>query len=42
MLNLPQTTQLMQALNYKELYDCKWDTVTVTNNTLYKPAFKFL
>jgi len=29
-------------INYKELYDCKWDPMTLTNNTLYTPAFKFL
>jgi len=28
--------------NYKELYDCKWDPMTLTNNVLYKPAFTFL
>jgi hypothetical protein len=27
---------------YKELYDCKWDPMTMTNNTLYTQAFKFL
>jgi len=29
-------------INYKELYDCKWDPMTSTNNTLYIPARKFL
>jgi len=29
-------------INYKELYECKWDPVTLTNNTLYTSAFKFL
>ena len=29
-------------INYKELYDCKWDPMTLTNNMLYKSAFKFL
>jgi hypothetical protein len=24
------------------LYDCKWDPITLTNNVLYTPAFKFL
>ena len=24
------------------LYDYKWDPITLTNNTLYTPAFKFL
>jgi len=28
-------------VNYKELYDCKWDPMTLTNNTLYRQAFKF-
>ena len=23
---------------YKELYDCKWDPTTMTNNTLYTQA----
>jgi len=30
------------GIHYKELYDCKWDSMTLTNNTLYTPAFKFL
>jgi len=30
------------GINYKELYDCKWDPMTLMNNTLYTPAFKFL
>ena len=25
-----------------ELYDCKWDHMTLTNNTLCTLAFKFL
>jgi hypothetical protein len=29
-------------INYKELYDCKWDPMTLTNSTLYTAAFKFL
>ena len=41
MLNLPQTTQLLQALIYKELYGCKWDPMTLTKNISYTPAFKF-
>ena len=28
--------------NYKELYDCKWDPMTLFNITLPTPAFKFL
>jgi len=24
------------------VYNCKWDPMTLTNNTLYTPAFKFL
>ena len=30
------------GINYKELYNCKWDSMTLTNNTLYTLAFKFL
>jgi len=30
------------GINYKELHDSKWDTMTLTNNTLYTLAFKFL
>jgi hypothetical protein len=30
------------AINFKELYNCKWDLMTSTNNTLNTPAFKFL
>ena len=30
------------GINCKELYDCKWEPMTLTNNTLYKPAFNFL
>jgi len=30
------------GINYKELYDYKWDHMTLTNNTLYTTAFKFL
>ena len=29
------------GINYKELYDSKWDPMTLTNNTLYTPEFKF-
>jgi hypothetical protein len=29
------------GINYKELYDCKWDPMTLTNNTLYTPGFTF-
>ena len=29
-------------INYKELYDCKWDPMTLMKNTLYTAAFKFL
>jgi len=42
LLNLPQTTQILQALIYKELYDCKWDPITLTNNKVYIRAMKFL
>jgi hypothetical protein len=30
------------GINYKEICDCKWDPMTLTNNILYTPAFKFL
>jgi hypothetical protein len=30
------------GINYKELYDCKWDPIALMNNTLYTAAFKFL
>ena len=30
------------GVNYIELYDCKLDSMTLTNNILYKPAFKVL
>ena len=26
-------------ITYKELYDCKWDPMTLTNDTLYTAAF---
>jgi hypothetical protein len=42
LLNLPQTTLLLQALINKELYDCKWDPTTLTNKTSYTTAFGFL
>jgi len=29
-------------INYKELYDSKWDPMVLTNNTLYTAEFKFL
>jgi hypothetical protein len=29
-------------VNYKELYDCKWDPITLKNNNLYTLAFTFL
>ena len=29
------------GINYKELYNCKWDATTMTNNTLYTPSLKF-
>jgi len=28
-------------INYKELYDCKRDPMTLSNNTLYTPALSF-
>jgi hypothetical protein len=30
------------SINYKEIYDCKWDPMTLTNNILYTPVFKSL
>ena len=42
----PQTYALDRAATgtgiYKELYDCKWDPMTLTNNTLQTPALKVL
>jgi len=29
-------------INYKELYDCKWDPMTLKNNAFYTPEFNFL
>ena len=29
------------VINSKELYDCKCDPMTLTNNTLYTAAFRF-
>jgi hypothetical protein len=29
------------VITYKELYDCKWDPTTLSNNTLYTAAFRF-
>jgi len=37
--NVEQNTTL--GINYEELYECKWDPMTLTNNTLYTLAFKF-
>jgi hypothetical protein len=31
-----------KSTNYSELYDCKWDPVTLTNSTLYTASFRFL
>ena len=42
MLNLPYHNTTTAGINYKELYDCDWDPMTLTNNTLYTPVFKFL
>jgi len=36
------TTRPIAGINYKELYDCKWDPMTLTNNTLYRAIFKVL
>jgi len=40
LLNLAFTTTV--GSNYKEMYDCKWDPMTLMNSALYTPAFKFL
>ena len=40
-LNLPYHNATTADINYKELYDCKWDPVTLPNKTSYTPAFKF-
>ena len=29
-------------INYKELYDCKWDPMILMNNRLYTATFNFL
>jgi len=36
------TDHTTTAHNYNELYDCQWDQMALTNNTLYTPGFKFL
>jgi hypothetical protein len=35
---------VVAGISYKELYDCKWDAMTLTKYTLYTStlAFKFL
>ena len=30
------------SINYKELYDSKWDPMILTNNILYTAAYNFL
>jgi len=42
MLNLPYHNTATEGINYKELYDCKWDPMTLTNNPLYTPPFNLL
>jgi hypothetical protein len=39
-LTVDNTTKA--GITYKELYDCKWGPMTLTNNTLYTLAFTFL
>jgi len=34
--------KIAEGINYKELYDCKWDRMTRTNNILYTAEFTFL
>jgi len=41
-VKLPTDNTTTAGINYKELYDCQWDPMTLTNNTLYTLAFKFL
>ena len=40
--NLTIANRTAAGINYNELYDCKQDPMTLKNNTLYTPAFKFL
>ena len=42
MLNLTTDNTTTAGINYLELQDCKWVPMTLMNNTLYTPAFKFL
>ena len=28
--------------NYTELYDCKWQPITLTNSVLYRAVFNFV
>ena len=38
-LNTDNTTTA--DINYKELYSCRQDPMTLSNNTLYTPALSF-
>jgi len=38
-LTIDNTTTV--GINYKELYDCKWDPITLTCTQLYTTVFKF-
>ena len=39
MLNLPYYKTTTAGINYKEVYDCKCDPITLTNIILYILAF---
>jgi len=41
-IKLPIDNTATAGINYKELHECQYDPMTLTNNTLYTPAFKFL
>ena len=38
-VKLPIDNTTTAGINSKELCDCQWDPMTLTNNTLYTPAF---
>ena len=41
-VKLPIDNKPTAGINYEELNNCKWDPMTLTNNTLYTTAFNFL
>jgi hypothetical protein len=40
-VNLAIDNTTTAGINYKELYDCKWDLMTLTNNKFHTFAFTF-